>query len=74
MIDVRVRNDDLLYLQVVLPNQRENAFDLIAGIDDHGFARGLVSDDGAVALQRADGKDFVDHGRSLSAFSLQPVS
>jgi hypothetical protein len=35
--------------------------DFIAGIDDHGFARGLISDNGAVALQRANGKDFVDH-------------
>jgi hypothetical protein len=27
--------------------------------------RGLVSDDGAVALKRADGEDFVDHEGSV---------
>ena len=62
VVDVRMSDDDLLYLQVVLAHQSENALDFIAGVDHHGFVRGLVSDDGAVALQRADGKDFVDHG------------
>jgi len=65
VVDVRVGDYDLLYLQVVLSNQRENALDFIAGIDDHGFARGLVPNNGAVALQRADGKDFVDHDDQL---------
>ena len=41
----------------------EDARDVVAGVDDHGFAGGLVSKDGAVALERADGEDFMDHGR-----------
>ena len=64
-------DDDLLDLQAVLAHQREDAFNLIARIDDHGFVRAFVSDDGAVALQRPDRKNFVDHGGSLSAFSRQ---
>ena len=51
-----------LTCEIVLSNQGENIFDVVARIDHHGFASGLVPDDGAVALQRPDGKDFVDHG------------
>ena len=39
-----------------------DAADLVAGIDDDGFAGFLVAQDGAVALQRADGKGLEDHG------------
>ena len=39
----------------------EDIFDFIARIDHHRFARSLVSDDRAVALQRADRENFVDH-------------
>ena len=74
MVDVSMSNDDLLYLQVMLADKRENALDLIAGIDHHGLVRGLVSNDGTVALQRANRKDFVDHRKALcfrpSALSL----
>ena len=63
MIDVSMGDDDLLNLEIVLLNKGENVFDVVAGIDHHGFASGLVPDDRAVALQRPDGKDFVNHGR-----------
>ena len=66
VVDVRVGDDDLFDLQVVLANEGENILNVVAGVDDHGFARGLVADDGAVALQRADGEDFVDHGYHCS--------
>jgi hypothetical protein len=62
VVDVGVGDDDLSYLKVMFANQSQNGFDFVAGIDDHGFAGGFVADDGAVALQRADGEDFVDHG------------
>jgi hypothetical protein len=39
----------------------EDVFDLITRIDDHRFACLLIADDGAVALQRSDGKDLVEH-------------
>ena len=64
MIDVSMRNHDLLYREIVLANQHEDIFDVIAGINHQGFASGFVPDNRAVALQRPDGKDFVNHGRS----------
>jgi hypothetical protein len=45
----------------VLVDKGEDLVDVVAGVDDHGFVGGFVADDGAVALQRADGEDFVDH-------------
>jgi hypothetical protein len=36
--------------------------------------RGLVADDGAVALQRADGEDFVDHGFIVTSGAWDRVS
>src|SRR6202158_2406838 len=61
VIDVGVGDDDLLHVKLVLADDGDNVFNVIARIDDHGFARGLVADDRAVTLQRADGKDLVDH-------------
>ena len=61
MIDVGVGDDDLLYYQVVLADDGENVFNVVTRIDNHGFVRGLIADDGAVTLQRADGQDLVDH-------------
>ena len=36
--------------------------DFVAGIDDDGLAGGFVAQDGAVALERADGKNLANHG------------
>jgi hypothetical protein len=38
-----------------------DAGDVVTGVDDDGFAGGLVTEDGAVALEEADGQDFMDH-------------
>jgi hypothetical protein len=62
MIDVSMSNDDLFYVQVVLVNEGKDIFDVVAGIDHHGIPGSLVPDYRAVALQGADGKDFVNHG------------
>src|SRR4029077_17117469 len=61
MIDVSVRDDDLLHFQVVLSDDSDDLFDVIAGIDDHGFARCFIADDRAVAMQRPDREDFMNH-------------
>jgi hypothetical protein len=63
VVDVRMGDHDLFYLQAMLVYQREHALDFVARIDDHGFMGDLVSDNGAVTLQRADRKNLVDHGR-----------
>ena len=62
VIDVGVGDDDLLDGEVVLGEQGEDAGDVVAGVDDDGFAGGFVAEDGAVALEGADGEGFVDHG------------
>ena len=62
MVDVGVGDDDLFDLKIVFADYAEDVFDLVAGVDDHGFVGGFVTDYRAVALQGADGEDFVDHG------------
>jgi hypothetical protein len=62
MIDVSMSNYDLFYREVVLVNEGKDIFDVIAGINHHGFASGFVPDHRAVTLQRPHGKDFVNHG------------
>ena len=74
MIDVGVRDDDLLDLQVMLADERENVFNVVAGVDDHRFARGFVANDRAIALQRPDGKDFVDHASIVARLSVGVLS
>jgi hypothetical protein len=58
---IGVGDDDLLHLQLLPAKDRDNLFDLVSGVNAHRFARGLIADDGTVALQGTDGKDFVDH-------------
>jgi hypothetical protein len=65
VVDVGVGDDDLLDGEVVLCEEGHNAGDVVAWIDDDGFAGGLVTEDGAVALEGADGNDFVDHASIL---------
>jgi hypothetical protein len=66
-----VGDDDLFDLKKMLFDEVENVFDVVAGVDHHPFAGGLVPNNRAVALQWPDRKDFVDHGESLSASSSQ---
>ena len=61
MVDVGVGDDDLFDGEVVAVEDGLDAGDVVAGVDDDGFAGGLVAEDGAVALEEADGEDFVDH-------------
>jgi hypothetical protein len=66
VVDVAVSDEDLRELQVVTLESVEDAVDVGAGIDNDGFVGEFVSDDGAVALKRADGKDFVDHKATVT--------
>src|SRR5580698_10518214 len=71
MIDVCVGNDDGLHAQFVLCQNGQNLIDLVAGVNDYGFAALLVAKNRTIALQYADWQDFVDHslivaGRSRS--------
>ncbi len=61
MIDMRVGDNDLFYLQIVFADESENTFNVVPGIDDHRFVRGFVADDRAIALQWSHRNNFVDH-------------
>ena len=66
VVDVGVGNEDLLDGEAVLLEEGDNAGDVVAGINDDGFAGVFIAQDRAVALQHADGEDLVDHkGASL---------
>jgi hypothetical protein len=49
VVDVGVGDDDLLDLEIMFADERENFLKVVARVDDHGFAAGFVADDGAVA-------------------------
>lgn len=61
VVDVSVGDDDLLEGELVFGQRGDDAGDVVSGIDDDGFAGGLIPEDGAVALKRADNQNFVDH-------------
>jgi hypothetical protein len=61
VVDVGVGDDDLLDGEVVAGKECEDAGDVVAGVHDDGLAGGFVAEDGAVALEETDGKDFVNH-------------
>jgi hypothetical protein len=61
VIYMGVSDDDGSHLQCVAREDGLDPLDFIAGVDDYGFAGGLVAEDGAVALERADRNDFVKH-------------
>ena len=62
VVDVGVGDDDLLDREFVFGEKSQNARDVVAWVDDDGFVGGFVAEDGAVALEDANGDDFVDHG------------
>ena len=55
VVDVGVGYEDLTDGELVLVEESEDAGDVVAGIDDDGLAGGFVAEDGAVALEEADG-------------------
>lgn len=61
VVDVGMGDDDLFDGELVLRQEGYDAGYVVAWVDDDGLAGGLVSEDGAVALEEADGEDFVDH-------------
>ena len=61
MVDMRVGDDNLAHGQAMFLQPGENLGNVISWIDDHGFVRSLVTQDGAVAAKRADGKGLEDH-------------
>src|SRR5258707_15885106 len=60
-----MRNHNLLERELFLAKYFQNSFNLVSGIDHHGLMGLLIADNRAVALQRPDGKEFVDHDNML---------
>ena len=61
VVDVGVCDDDLLEGELVACEGGDDAGDVVAGIDDDGLVGGFVAENGAVAAERANYEDFVDH-------------
>jgi hypothetical protein len=61
VVDVAVRDQDLLELEAKVSEAAVNSADFIAGIDDDGFGGILVAKQGAVALQGADDERLENH-------------
>ncbi len=76
VIDMRMREPDLLELEAELFNVRKQSVKIAAGINDRGLLAVLVPDQGAVLLKRGDGDGEVgEHGevRGL-AVNADPAS
>ncbi len=61
MIDVGVRHHNCRHAQSVLPDQAQDLADIVAGVDDHAFTARFVAENRAVAGQRADRQNLMDH-------------
>jgi hypothetical protein len=71
---VGVGDEDLLELEPMSGEKTMDSLNLIAGIDDDGFAGCLVAEQGAIALQEADGKGLEDHGFILVRGSVSSAA
>ena len=78
MVDVRVGADDSLDGELVAAEQIHDAVNLVARVEDDGFARDGIADDGTVALQQADGNGEVQQAlavwRSICAAVFRTLS
>lgn len=61
VVNVRVGNQDLLELEAEFGEAVMNSAHFVAGVDDDGFMRFFVAEDGAVAGQRANRERLQDH-------------
>ena len=74
MIDVGMSNYDLLYREIVLLNQSEDIFDVIARINHHGFASGFIKSSARRVDKSMNRTTFADvAGMDNSKRELQEV-
>ena len=62
MVDMPVRDQNLLQHQPILLNGGENAFDITARIDHRRLLRFIAPEQAAVLFKRRDGDDLVFDG------------
>ena len=67
VIDVRVGQEDVLNLQIVVAARAEQAVHLVAGIDDDPFTGALAAHDESVLVERRLGTHLEDH--SLQSYT-----
>ena len=73
VVDVRVRQQDGLDLDVEIANSAEQLVDLVARVNEDGLARSLARHDKAVLVERRDGSDFQNHGLRLVRLKPDPT-
>ena len=61
VIDVRVRQQDRLHVDIEVADRAHQLVHLVAGIDDHRLARPLAADDEAVLVEGRDRPNFEKH-------------
>lgn len=62
VVEVSVGDEDLSDGELMFGEEGEDVGDVVAGVDDDGFAGGGVAEDGAVAAEEAYGEGFADEG------------
>ncbi len=62
MVDMGVCHENLPQLEAKFAESAMDSADLVAGVDYDRLAGSLVAEKSAVALERADGEGFKDHG------------
>jgi len=65
VVNVGVRADDGFYGESVAAEDVHDAVDFVAGVEDDGFPRDGIADDGAIALQQADRNSEVQHALAV---------
>ncbi|MNR07690.1 hypothetical protein D3C85_1238200 [compost metagenome] len=73
VIKVRVGMDDAHHFQAMGVQAGEDLLRVATRVDDEGLFADRVADDGAVALQRADGEGFADQGGFCRVHRSNPV-
>ena len=61
VVDMGMSDDDLAQGETMLLQPGEDFGDVVTGIDNQGFVRDFVPQDGAIAMERTDGKALNDH-------------
>lgn len=69
VVDVGVSDEDLLQDEAEGGETAVDSGDFVAGVDHDSFASLFVGEDGAIALQRADGEGLEDHGFIVERWS-----
>src|SRR5207248_6686261 len=64
MIDVRVRHNDLLEVELMSFQHLEHPVNFVTRVDDQCLPCALVSDDRTITSEHSDREDFVNHLRS----------